>query len=235
MKLILHSYRRCPFCIRTRILLHLKKIPYEIVEEPLREWTPWMKEWSFVHNERSRVPVLRYVLGDGEKRMLGASQDLEQSLRKVYSVCKTEKVMPESNEMNLFIDTIDENPEFTPSPDTPSYGEMITWWDWCAKELKPMIDLYKYGANLKFDKEAHVFHTIELQKLMQKLEDALIEKPYLLEDRLTLADIAIIPFIRQILRTREGEFDFTPYPHVLAWVNSILETDWFKNEVMKKS
>ena len=77
-----------------------------------------MIEWSFQNNERSRVPVLRYVLGD-----------------------VVEKVMPESNEMNLFIDTIDENPEFTPSPDTPAYGEMIRWWDWCKDELKPMIDL----------------------------------------------------------------------------------------------
>jgi len=212
MKLILHSYRRCPFCIRTRILLHLKKIPYEIVEEPLREWTPWMKEWSFAHNERSRVPVLRYVL--------------EESV---------EKVMPESNEMNLFIDLVDEKPEFTPTRDSFEYAEMTTWWKWCAEELKPMIDLYKYGANLKFDTEAHVLHTIELQKLMQVLEDALQDKKYLLEKRLTLADIAIIPFIRQIMRTREGEFDFSPFPHVLAWTNSIIETDWFKNEVMKRS
>ncbi len=211
MKLILHSYRRCPFCIRTRILLHLKKIPYEIVEEPLRKWTPWMIEWSFATNERSRVPVLRYVLGDG-----------------------VEKVMPESNEMNLFIDSVDENPQFTPSPDSSAYTEMTQWWNWCALTLKPMIDLYKYGANLKFDSEAHVFHTLELQKLIEYLEDALKGKQYLLEGRLTLADIAIIPFIRQILRTREGEFDFTSYPHVRAWANSIIETDWFKNEVMKK-
>ncbi len=211
MKFILHNYRRCPFCIRTRILLHLKKIPYEIVEEPLRKWTPWMIEWSFANNERSRVPVLRYVLEAG-----------------------IEKVMPESNEMNLFIDSVDEKPEFTPARDTPEYTEMIRWWDWCKDELKPMIDLYKYGANLQFDSEAHVIHTVELQKLIQVLESSLQDKKYLLENRLTLADIAIIPFIRQIMRTREGEFDFAPYPRVLSWTNSIIETDWFKNEVLKK-
>jgi glutathione S-transferase len=190
----------------------LKKIPYEIVEEPLREWTPWMKEWSFANNERSRVPVLRYVLEEG-----------------------VEKVMPESNEMNLFIDSVDENPEFTPLPDSSAYGEMTEWWKWCAEELKPMIDLYKYGANLKFDTEAHVLHTAELKRLVQVLEDALQNKKYLIDERLTLADIAIIPFIRQIMRTREGEFDFAPYPRVLAWTNNIIKTEWFKNEVMKKS
>ncbi len=211
MQFILHSYRRCPFCIRTRILLYLKGIEYQIVEEPLREWTLWMNEWSSSTNERPRVPVLRYVLDGG-----------------------VEKVMPESNEMNLFIDSVNGAPQFTPSSDSTGYKEMTKWWDWCALKLKPIIDLYKYGVNLKFDPEVHPLHTKELQHLMQTLEDALLGKKYLIEERLTLADIAIIPFIRQIMRTREGEFDFTPYPRVLAWTNAIIETGWFQNIVMKK-
>lgn len=212
MRLILHNYRRCPFCIRTRILLYLKGVDFEIVEEPLRVWTPWMKKWSEETGERARVPVLRFVDDAGN-----------------------ETVMPESNEMNLFIDSIDGKPEFTPEKDGETYREMLSWFQWCAEELKPMIDLYKYGKDLQFDKEAHVFHTEALQKLMQKLEDTLHEKKYLIEERLTLADISIIPFIRQIMRTREGEFDFASYPRTHAWTNNLIETDWFKNEVMKKS
>ncbi len=211
MQFILHNYRRCPFCIRTRILLYLKRIEYDIVEEPLREWTPWMKEWAFRTGERTRVPVLRYVLEEG-----------------------VEKVMPESNEMNLFIDNSDGDPKFTPGIDSPGYSEMLEWWNWCDKKLKPMIDLYKYGVNLQFDPLIHPLHTEELQKLIQVLENHLQSRKFLIEERLTLADIAIIPFIRQIMRTREGEFDFTPYPKVLAWANQILQTDWFQNEIMKK-
>lgn len=211
MSFILHSYRRCPFCIRTRILLYLKNIPYEIVEEPLREWTPWMKDWSFANNERARVPVLRYVLDTD-----------------------VEKIVPESNEMNLFLDTFDGNPLYTPQ-DEEKYKEMQKWWAWCDTELKPMIDLYKYGENLKFNQEIHVLHTAELQKLIQVLEDRLSVNEFLVDATLTLADIAIIPFIRQIMRTREGEFDFTPYPSVQKWTNNIIETDWFQKDVMKKS
>lgn len=210
MSFILHSYRRCPFCIRTRILLHLKKIPYEIIEEPLREWTPWMKDWSFTNDERPRVPVLRYVLDAG-----------------------VEKVIPESNEMNLFLDTFDGNPEYTPQNEG-SYKEMQKWWAWCDTELKPMIDLYKYGENLKFNTELHGFHSAELQKLVQVLEDRLRTQAYLVGEALTLADIAIIPFIRQIMRTREGEFDFSLYPSVQKWTSNIIETEWFQEIVMKK-
>ncbi len=227
---------RCPFCIRTRTLLALKKIPYEIIEEPLRVWTPWMKEWSLRTGERPRVPVLRYVLDEGsEKRTLGASQDLEQSLRKVYSVGTTEKIMPESNDINFFLDSLDGAPEYTPDIESPAHNEMLMWFAWCAKELKPILDLYKYGENRVFDKEKHVFHTEALGKLIEKLEEALKDKKYLIEERLTLADIAIIPFMRQIMRTREGEFNFAPYPRVLAWTNSVVESDWFKKEVMRNS
>ncbi len=211
MKFILHNYNRCPFCIRTRILLYLKKIPYEIVEEPLRVWTPWMKEWSSSNNERPRVPVLRILGDDG-----------------------IEKIMPESNDINLFLDTSFGEAQFTPEKDSPAYHEMLRWFAWCAKELKPVLDLYKYGENKVFDIEKHPAHTELLKNLVLVLEDALANKKYLIEERLTLADIAIIPFMRQIMKTREGEFDFTPYPHVLAWTNSIIETDWFKNVVMEK-
>ncbi len=211
MKLILHSYRRCPFCIRARIMLHLKGLEYEVVEEPLREWTPWMKDWTFATGERARVPVLRYVLDEG-----------------------VEKIIPESNEINLFIDTVDGNPEYTPNVDSKEYEEMLEWFNWCKDELKPMIDLYKYGKDLQFDKEAHVFHTSALKNLLQKLEETLLCKQYLIKERLTLADIAIIPFIRQIMRTREGEFDMSVYPNVLQWKNGIIETDWFRNAVMQK-
>ncbi len=211
MRLILHSYRRCPFCIRTRIVLFLKGIPYEIVEEPLRVWTPWMKEWSSSNNERPRVPVLRY-----------------------FDEVGMEKIMPESNDINLFLDATVGEMEFTPEKGSVGYDEMLRWFTWCAKELKPVLDLYKYGENREFDIEKHVAYTVDLQSCIQELEDVLKNKKYLVEERLTLADIAIIPFIRQIMRTREGKFDFTRYPKVLAWTNSLTETDWFKDEVMVK-
>lgn len=210
MSYILHNYRRCPFCIRVRIVLCLKKIDYEIVEEPLREWTPWMKEWSEQHTEKPRVPILRVIADDG-----------------------TEKIIPESNDINLYLDESYGMSEFTPQKNTEAHYEMLRWFVWCDTQLKPAVDLYKYGANLKFDARTNIGHTKKLQEYIQYLEDSLASKKYLLEERLTLSDIAIIPFIRQIMRTRGGEFSFEPYPNVLEWTSSIIETDWFKNEVMK--
>jgi len=111
---------------------------------------------------------------------------------------------------------------------------MKEWWSWCDYEMKPVIDLYKYGKEMSWDRESNIEYKKELGAYLQKLEDRLVSHEYLVEDRLTLTDVAIIPFIRQIMRTRGGEFDFSDFPKTLAWANNILETDWFENEVMKK-
>lgn len=211
MRFTLHSYRRCPFCIRARIIFYLKGYRYEVVEEPLRKWTKWMQEWAMETGERPRVPVLRYWDENG-----------------------VEHVQPESNEIDLFLDALHGTPEYTPKAGSVQYAEMMAWWDWCDTEMKPMIDLYKYGKNREWNREDNEVYMKELRTYVQKLEDHLTDHAYLVEERLTLADIAVIPFIRQIIRTRNGEFDFTDFPYVVTWANSILETDWFQNIVMQK-
>ena len=210
MRYILHATRRCPFCIRVRILLYLKQIEYEVVEEPIRIWTPWIKEWGARTGERIRVPVLRAIEEDGK-----------------------ETVYTESNDINEMLDKTTERVQFTPLS-MNTYQKMKQLFLWCEKILKPEIDLYKYGENLKFDKDTHRAHTQKLEEILHTLETTHKNKTYLLEERLTLADIAIIPFIRQIMRTREGEFDFTDFPYIRRWTLSLTETQWFNDVVMKK-
>jgi len=211
MPIILHSTRRCPFCIRVRILLYLKGIEYELVEEPLRKWTDWMREWGDRTGERIRVPVLRSVDKSG-----------------------IETVYLESNNINEMLDRTCGDITYTPALYSSSYSEMKAWMKWCDDVLKPQIDLYKYGENLIFDNEKNSEHTDTLRGILEKLEHELHDKKYLIEDRITLADIAIIPFIRQIMRTRGGEFDFGDFPNTQSWTLSVIETPWFMDVVMKK-
>lgn len=211
MRYILHSTRRCPFCIRVRILLYLKGLTYETVEEPIRKWTPWLKEWGAKTGEPIRVPILRVIDDSG-----------------------VETVYTESNTINMMLDKTFDEVSFTPPKDSLECQEMEQWFSWCDEILKPQIDLYKYGMNLQFDKDAHKGHNEKLREILSQLEHALIDKEYLVGDKLSLSDIAIIPFIRQIMRTREGEFDFTSFPNIKRWTLSLIETEWFQDEVMKK-
>jgi glutathione S-transferase len=177
----------------------------------MRKWTAWMQGWSAQSGERARVPVLQYWDESGE-----------------------EHIMPESNEIDLFLDQCDGDPQFTPVEGSVEYAEMEKWWRWCDDEMKPMIDLYKYGKNREWNREDNEVYMHKLGAYISVLEVHLKGHTYLVDERLTLADVAVIPFIRQIMRTRDGEFDLKPFPHVLAWANTILETEWFQNDVMKK-
>lgn len=209
--LLLHSTRRCPFSIRVRIMLYLKGLEYEVIEEPLRKWTPWMKGWSERNHERPRVPVLRIIDEKG-----------------------AETTHSESNAINLLLDTTYGETKYTPIVGSKAYDEMQNWCTWCDDILKPQIDLYKYGENLQFDQASHGNNVTILSETLTTLESALKVKQYLIEDHLTIADIAIIPFIRQIMRTREGEFDFTGFPAIKEWTMGMIDTSWFQEIVMIK-
>src|SRR4051794_33777782 len=52
--LILHSYRRCPFAIRVRMVLEEKGIPYQLIEENLSHLSPEL----LAHHPEGRVPLL---------------------------------------------------------------------------------------------------------------------------------------------------------------------------------
>ena len=170
-----------------------------------------MQDWSKKTDERPRVPVLQYWGSEGN-----------------------ETIMPESNEINFFLDSVDGSPHFTPEEGSEGWNEMKKWWSWCDDEMKPVLDLYKYGKDRKWDRESNELYKKELGTYIEKLEKHLENKKFMVEDRLTLTDIAIIPFVRQIMRVRDGEFDFGAYPRVTTWANQILEADWFQTEVMKK-
>ena len=128
VKYTLHNYRRCPFCIRVRIMMYLKGIDYDIIEEPLRMWTSWMKEWSVRTGERPRVPVLRCAREDG-----------------------SEIILTESNAINLTLDTRHGEVSYTPAEASREYQDMLDWFSWCDDVFKPQVDIYKYGKNLHFD------------------------------------------------------------------------------------
>jgi len=169
-----------------------------------------MQEWSTRAKERPRIPILRGIDAEG-----------------------TERVFTESNEINRMLNALDGKPTYTPNVESIEYVKMIDWFTWCDTIFKQQVDLFKYGKNLVMDADMHSTHVHGLRTMVQKIEDEL-PSGYLLGEKLSLADIAIIPFVRQIMRTRGGEFDFTDFPKVAQWTQTITETDWFKNDVMKK-
>lgn len=97
--------------------------------------------------------------------------------------------------------------------------------------FKHNLDRYKYPE--RYPDEQGPDYRAEGERFLQKLEQRLSQHRYLLGEHLGIADIAILPFIRQFAHTDKDWFDQTPYPRLQQWLNDFLESELFIN-VMKK-
>ena len=98
-------------------------------------------------------------------------------------------------------------------------------------EFKHWLDRYKYAdrhpqqTQLEYRQQGEVF--------LQQLEQLLTEHSYLLGDRISVADIAIMPFVRQFAHVDREVFFSLPYPYLQQWLTRWLEHPAF-TQVMYK-
>ena len=95
--------------------------------------------------------------------------------------------------------------------------------------FKPLLDKYKYCT----ESDEAVNHRENASWFLALLNDSLKKRLYLLGDELTLADIAIFPFIRQFALVDYDWFLNSRYRALVRWLQCLLTLDCF-NKVMLK-
>lgn len=98
-------------------------------------------------------------------------------------------------------------------------------------EFKYFLDRYKYAD--RYPEHDELYYRAQGEKTLARLERLLTENGCLLRDSWTLADIALLPFIRQFAFVDKEWFDASPYPKVRAWLADFLDSDLFRS-VMNK-
>jgi glutathione S-transferase len=92
-------------------------------------------------------------------------------------------------------------------------------------EFKHWLDRYKYSVGYpEFSAE---YYRRQAEVFIAELEQRLIASQYLLGSRLSGADMAILPFIRQFAFVDKAWFDSAPYPKVQAWLAEFLTSELF--------
>lgn len=99
--------------------------------------------------------------------------------------------------------------------------------------FKRALDRYKYpnryeDENIVRDSQRAIGETY-----LRSLEERLQPTDNLFGDRISLADIAIFPFIRQFANTDRDWFNAQPLPKLQTWLARHLESDLFKS-IMRK-
>jgi glutathione S-transferase len=94
-------------------------------------------------------------------------------------------------------------------------------------------DLDKYKYSVRFPEHSETYYREQGETFLTLLDEKLSETTYLMGDNITLADIAIFPFIRQFAFVDKDWFDNSEYQALKQWLATLLEMDLFI-EVMKK-
>ena len=98
--------------------------------------------------------------------------------------------------------------------------------------FKEDLEHYKYAE--RYPAHPMEYYRQRGEAFLQELEDMLDDNRYLLASHITVADIAVLPFIRQFVMVDQDWFDKVPYPKLKAWLNSLLQTEWFKHASEKR-
>ena len=98
-------------------------------------------------------------------------------------------------------------------------------------DFKGYLDRYKYADRYPEHPVEH--YRAQGEAFLLELESRLQSSLYLFGDELTLADVAIMPFIRQFAHVDIGWFRQTPYKKLQSWLDVFLQSTLF-NRVMKK-
>lgn len=99
-------------------------------------------------------------------------------------------------------------------------------------DFKYHLDRYKY--NNRYENpllpEEHRNHVVEFLEIYNQ---RLSESSYLCGDDCTIADYALAPFVRQFANTDRIWFDELPLPGLHRWLSVMLESETFRNCMVK--
>ncbi len=187
---VLYSFRRCPYAMRARLALAVSEQPYELREVVLRNKPADM----LLASPKGTVPVL--VLPGGE--VIDESLDI---MRWALGRHDPAQWLSPAGVLSEEVDTL------------------IAGND---GEFKQHLDRYKYPN--RYPQEAAgdapgfaLKHRDEAARWLVKL-DARLGDGWLFGTQACLADMAILPFIRQFAHTDADWFAAQPWPRLQGWL-----------------
>ena len=99
------------------------------------------------------------------------------------------------------------------------------------EDFKPLLDTYKYAD--RFPRLSQQGHRNGAEYFLRQLEDKLCQHPFLVSERITITDVAIMPFIRQFAGVEPKWFEQCEFAGVRRWLNQQIDSELFKSVMSK--
>jgi glutathione S-transferase len=97
--------------------------------------------------------------------------------------------------------------------------------------FKYYLDRYKYAD--RYPAYSELYYRQQGELFLADLEDLLTQSAYLCGEHFSLADAAILPFIRQFCAVDPAWFKASPYPALRQWLNHFLASPLFEQVMIK--
>jgi glutathione S-transferase len=110
----------------------------------------------------------------------------------------------------------------TGSPGAAMAQDLITAND---LEFKPQLDRYKYAE--RYPQHPRSWYRSQGERFLDRLEQRLGLHAFLLDGRISIADIAVFPFVRQFALVDRAWFDAGTRLQLRRWLDGLLQAELF--------
>ena len=98
--------------------------------------------------------------------------------------------------------------------------------------FKVHLNRYKYAE--RYPEQPMTVYRAEGEVFLRRLDELLEGRDYLLAEHPTLADVALMPFVRQFAHVDREWFGQTPYRRLQAWLQRFLDSELFIGVMQKQ-
>jgi glutathione S-transferase len=98
--------------------------------------------------------------------------------------------------------------------------------------FKENLDRYKYPNRFEEEENPEAYRD-EVLKILRQYERRLGESRYFCGPELSIADVALAPFVRQFANTDRAWFDGQELPNVQKWLGGMLASELFTESMEK--
>ncbi len=106
------------------------------------------------------------------------------------------------------------------------------WIDCNDGTFKALLDRYKYPERYP-EHGAHEYREQAMVLMLKPMDSALQMRRQLLSDQASLADMALLPFIRQFAQVDDAWFEQAPMPGLKRWLREHLASPLFESVMGK--
>lgn len=201
---VLYSFRRCPYAMRARYTIALLGITVHLREVILKSKPAALLKLG----GRSSVPQLIDI--DGVR--------YPESLDIIFWA------LSQSNDSNLVN-------QLWPLKNSQQ-NKIKAWIAYNDNFFKHWLDRYKYAD--RHPEFSENYYRNKGEVFLRRLDKRLSRNEFLFGNDISVADIALFPFVRQFAGVNQEWFESSQYHNVIRWLAGFVNSCMFKSVVMVK-